>query len=93
MSAGNPHSLVSASAACNHTPREKQRQRPTLWRLLEPDPAHVPHHDAPVRAAARKDGLVVRGPRELEHLVLVVDERVQLLLETAYVPERNGLWR
>ena len=49
-----------------------------LGGLLRPDPAEVPDHEPPVRAAGRQDRLVLRRPRHLEDLVRVALKEVEL---------------
>lgn len=76
------------------TMNEERLRRPVLCvvrRLLFPDPAEVPEVDPSVRAGGREDGLVVRGPGELEYLVFVRLERVQLRSEVSQVPETDCL--
>ena len=41
---------------------------------------------APVTPTAGKDGLVVRGPLDLEYLIVVGSEGVQLQLQVPQVP-------
>eukprot|EP00982_Pelagococcus_subviridis_P001136 9085-Pelagococcus_subviridis.AAC.5 len=61
--------------------------------LLVPDPAQIPHHEPPVRAARREVRFVLRRPSDLEHLLGVVRKRVQTVRQVPNVEDRDRLVR